>query len=200
MSLLSQKVHAPLIFLIIKTLIFLLNLLNFKKREFMYSQLDRRIQLQNLVADSIPRNSKFCVYPKVSVMDIDVKVTWISKRKLALSEVMRSRHIGHQPMIPYTGKKWAADRRNTKETGNFWGGKSWSFYLVVCRDFLLLILMGITEDKQSRHASEAGCLGTSYAGMDMEVQEIPEWIIPVARYTSNSSAHEFRRVLYPNRR
>ena len=30
----------------------------------MYSQLGRRIQLQNLVAGPIPRNSKFCVYSK----------------------------------------------------------------------------------------------------------------------------------------
>ena len=39
--------------------------------ECLHPQLGRRIQLQNLVAGSIPRNSKFCVYiPKVSVVDI----------------------------------------------------------------------------------------------------------------------------------
>ena len=30
-------------------------------REYLHSQLDRRIQLQNLIAGSIPRNSKLCV-------------------------------------------------------------------------------------------------------------------------------------------
>ena len=41
----------------------------------MHSQLDQRIQLQNLVAGSIPCNCKFYVHiPKISVMDIDVQV------------------------------------------------------------------------------------------------------------------------------
>ena len=38
---------------------------------------------------------------KVSVLYIDVQVAWIFKRKLSLSEVRRSRHIGQQLMIPY---------------------------------------------------------------------------------------------------
>ena len=42
------------------------------EREYLYSQLDRRIQLQNLVAGSINRNSKFYVYIlKVNIMSID---------------------------------------------------------------------------------------------------------------------------------
>ena len=41
---------------------------------------------------------------------------------------------------------------------------------IVGREFSLHIQLGITEDKQSTQASEAGCQGTSYTGMDMEVQ------------------------------
>ena len=40
-------------------------------RGYLYSQLDRLIQFQNLVAGSVPRNSKFCVYiPKTNAMNI----------------------------------------------------------------------------------------------------------------------------------
>ena len=36
-------------------------------REYLYSPLNQRIQLQNSVAGSIPRNSKFCIYIPKSV-------------------------------------------------------------------------------------------------------------------------------------
>ena len=46
-----------------------IKVLDSNSREYLYSQLDQRIQLQNLVAGFIPRNSKFCGHiPKVSVM------------------------------------------------------------------------------------------------------------------------------------
>ena len=52
-----------------------------------------------------PSSFKICVYiPKASVLDIDVLVAWISKRKLTLPKVWRSRYIGHQLMIPYMGR------------------------------------------------------------------------------------------------
>ena len=81
-------------------------------------------------------------------------------------------------MVPYTGRSWAADRRNTKETGNFWGGESWNFSQVVGREFSLHIQLGITEDKQvktskSRQASQDKQVKTSksrQASQDKQVK------------------------------
>ena len=79
-------------------------------------------------------------------------------------------------------------------------GESWCFSLkVVGREFLLHIQLWIIEDKQVKQASKAGCLGTSYAGMDW-IYKDSGTNYPIARYANNSSALEFSRVLYPNLR
>ena len=96
-----------------------------------------------------PRNSKFCVQiPKVSVMDIDVQVAWISKRKFALSEVSRSRHIGHQLMIPHTEDY--GPRTEGIHKRQVISEEKVGVSLVVSREFSLSIQLGITDYKQSR--------------------------------------------------
>ena len=53
-----------------------------------------------------------------------------------------------------------------KRDSNFWGGESWNSSL----SSRYRVFTAYPVGDHIRQASEAGCRGTSYAGMDMKVQ------------------------------
>ena len=114
--------------------------------EYLYFQLDRRIQLQKLAAGSIPRNSKFCVHiPKVSVMihrhtssqNLQKEVSTVGS-----PEEPTHRTPTYDPI--YGGGNGPQTEGIQKKIGNFWGGESWSFSLSSSfgREFSLHIQLG----------------------------------------------------------
>ena len=83
-------------------------------REYMYFQLDRRIQLQNLVAGNIPCNFKFCVYIPKSDCNGHRRTSSLNLQK-EVSTVGSLEEPTHRTPTydPIYGEVRAADQRNT---------------------------------------------------------------------------------------
>ena len=129
-------------------------------------------------------------------MDIDVQVTQVFKRELALSEVWRSRYIGLKLMIPYTGEIVGRGSKEYISDKQFLRRRKLKFLYVVCREFSLHIQLGIIVGKQVKHQKQ-----------DAKRHHTPIWTWkykdsgidhPMARYTCSSNTLEFCRVLYTN--